>query len=201
MSLPRGRAVLGALLVTCSIVGLITTHRAATAPQLEGWLVATSDIPAGTRIEAADLGLTQLDLGDVVSRGAFRDPDAVIGRVALGSIRKGEILQRGTVGEPQVQAGSARRVTVSLPRARALDGALAPGARVDVLATTGEPDTTTVITREALVVSTGGGSDGLGSTGEVTVSLVVADETAATAIVDASVHGTLTLISPTLLDE
>jgi Flp pilus assembly protein CpaB len=193
--------VLGALLVTCSIVGLITAHRAATAPQLERWLVATSDIPAGTRIEADDLGITQLDLGDVVSRGAFGDPDEVIGRVALGSIRKGEILQRGTVGEPEVQAGSARRVSVSLPRARALDGALAAGARVDVLATTGEPGTTTVITREALVVSTGEGTDGLGSTGEVTVSLVVADETAATSIVDASVHGTLTLISPTRLDE
>lgn len=193
--------MLGALLVTCSIVGLITAHRAATAPRLEGWLVATTDIAAGSRIEAADLGLTQLDLGDVVARGAFRDPDAVIGRVALASIRKGEILQRGTVGDPRLQAGPARRVTVALPRARALDGALTAGSRVDVLATTAEPGTTTVITREALVVSTGGGTDGLGSTGEVTVSLVVTDETAATAIVDASVHGTLTLISPTRLDE
>lgn len=199
-TLPRGRAVLGALLVTCSVVGLLTAHRAATRPRLQQWLIATSTINAGQRIEAGDLGLTELDLGEVVAAGAFGDPEELIGRVALSPIREGEIIQRSTVGARPVETGPARRVTVALPRARALDGSIGAGDRVDVLGTPGEPGTTSVLAREALVVSVGGDPEGLGATDEIAVTLVVSDEAAATTIVDSSVHGTLTLVGPTRLD-
>ena len=193
--LPSGRAVVGALLVTLSGLGLYAANQAATAPPKTSWIVARHRIPSGHRIEADDLGLAAMQLIDETASVSFSNPDAVIGHVALSNLGVNEIIQRSDVARHSAPVGDGRRLTVELTRAHALDGELAAGDRVDVVATGTEPGSTHSIVTGALVAGVNNGSsDSVGATGSIRVGLVVADEGAAQSVIDAAEHGKVTLI-------
>lgn len=100
-------------------------------------------------------------------------------------------------GSPAVTGSTPyREVAVALPAARALDGSLRPGDRVDVVATEGE--TSFVLVDRALVVASSGGDRGaaLGG-GDVRVTLALSDATAALAVAHGASAAELTLVRST----
>jgi hypothetical protein len=194
-ALPRGRAVLGAVLVAASAVGLLLAHQAATRPHQQLWLVATHDIRFGERISADDLALAPMHLYSATAGRAFHDGDGVVGRIARTPIASGDLIQRGAVAPSVAPTGAARRLALELSPAQALDGALVPGDRVDVLGTADSTEETTPLATGAVVASVSEPDGGLGSTDTVRLTLVVPDATTAQAIVGASLRGDVSLIA------
>ena len=121
----------------------------------------------------------------------------MIGRVALDRIDEGEVVQRSDVSSQRridPIRTTARRLTLGLPAGRALGGVLAPGQYVDLLSTGDTAGSTTVVARDALVTGVDQhGSDGIGTNDTIAVSLVVADESTAAAVVDANETGKVTV--------
>ena len=108
-ALPRGRAVLGALLVAVSAVGLLVAHQAATRTDEQLWLVATHDVAFGARITSDDLTLAPMHLYSTTASRAFRDGHGVVGRIARSPIAAGDLVQRGAVQPTETPSGPARR--------------------------------------------------------------------------------------------
>ena len=121
----------------------------------------------------------------------------MIGRVALDRIDAGEVVQRSDISSRRridPSRAAARRLTLALPSGRALAGALAPGQYVDLLSTGDTAGSTTVVARDALVTAVDqGGQDGIGTNDAIAVSVVVADEATAAAVVDANETGKVTV--------
>jgi len=176
-ALPSGRAVVGGLLVAAAVVGVVAASSAGGEPG-EAYVVVTSDVDAGQVVRAGDLDLVRLDLPDAQRAVSFTDPAVLDGATALAPLAAGQLVQSSDVAKPPGGPGLA---TVSLPvePARALEGGLRRGDRVDVIATTtegGAPATRTV-TAGALVVDVveeGGG--GLGGPTGLSVELAVPPE-------------------------
>jgi len=197
-SLPSGRAVVGALLVTISALGLYAANRAAAAPPETTWLVARRDIPSGHRITAADLGRARMQLISETEAVSFSDPGDVIGHLSISPVAKDELLQRSDIATHRAATGSARRLTLDLTAAQALNGQIAPGDLVDIAATGADPGSTQLIVRSALVSAVDSGDGGgVGARGGVRVSLIVADADAAALVIDSAEHGKVTLIVAT----
>ncbi len=195
--LPSGRAIAGGLLVALSGLGLATAHDAATAEPTTQFLVVTEAVDAGERIDRAHLGWVTTALADDLARTSFTDPDEALGRIALTAIPANSLLHRDHLGDaPPREDGPARRVTLEMEPARALDGTLRSGDVVDVVASGGQPGSTEVIIDGALVESVGRPDDDrIGSAGKVRLTLVVADELAATVLIDAAEHQRVTLVT------
>lgn len=195
-NLPSGRAVVGALLLTLSGLGLYAANQAATAPPRSTWIVARHRIPSGHRITATDLGQAPMQLIGETEAVSFSDPADVIGHLALSELGPNELVQHSDIARHLQATGSGRRLTLELTRAQALDGQLATGDRVDIIATSAEPGSTRLIVNGALVAGVNAGStDSVGSSASMRVALVVADDEAAQLIIDASEHGKVTLIA------
>lgn len=147
-SLPGGRAVAGAFLITAAAVGVFAAYLNATAAPTTEWVVATGDVPRGTVLEAGMLDTVAIDV-PAPQQGAMvqaADRDSVVGRVTLGPVREGDLLQWTTVLAVEPPAGSST-FTFALPSSRvAHRGDLAAGDTVDIVATYSE--TTTYVARD-----------------------------------------------------
>lgn len=181
-SLPGGRAVAGAFLVTAAAVGVFAAYLDATAEPSTTWLVATQDIAPGAVLDAAGLDTVAIDLPDAQQEQLVRaeELDRVAGRVALGPVRAGDLLQWTTVLAVEPPDG-ATTFTFSLPSNRvAFRGDLAAGDTIDVVATYRE---TTVYVARAIPLlaapATGGGDGG------ATITIAVQDPTTVLAIANA----------------
>jgi Flp pilus assembly protein CpaB len=196
-ALPSGRAVAGGLLVAAAVVGVVAASSAGSEPG-EAYVVVTEDVDAGQLVRAGDLDLVRLDLPDAQRAVSFTDPAVLDGATALAPLAAGQLVQSSDVAKPPGGPGLA---TVSLPvePARALEGGLRRGDRVDVIATTteaGAPATRTV-TAGALVVDVveeGGG--GLGGPTGLSVELAVPPEDLE-AVAEAGAVATVTLARTT----
>jgi pilus assembly protein CpaB len=106
----------------------------------EGVLVAATQIPFGSRVEAAHIKVVDLPKG-AVPANAFFDPDEAVGRIAAQTVYPGEILLQTRIVEHL--GGSAlaafidqgmRALTVRVNDVVGVAGFLLPGNRVDVVA-------------------------------------------------------------------
>lgn len=195
--LPSGRAALGATLVVLAAAGVLAAHRAAVRPTTTRFVVATREIPAGTRLRNDDLGTLPMDLPSGVPAVAADDAGSIVGTVTLHPLRPRELIRPGDVADSDrtPDAGSVE-VPVEVDPARALGPSVNAGSRVDVLSTDPDGAGTAVIARDVLVVAADRRSDAIGSSGGVRFRLAVPDATTATAVVDASVRSQLTLVLP-----
>lgn len=147
-SLPGGRAVAGAFLITAAAVGVFAAYLNATAAPSDRWLVAAQDVTRGTVIEASMLDEVAMDVpaehqSALVEAGNL---DAVVGRVALGPLRAGDLLQDTTV-LTDAPPSNASTFTFSVSSSRvALQGDLSSGDTVDIVAT--YDDTTMYVARD-----------------------------------------------------
>jgi Flp pilus assembly protein CpaB len=196
--LPGSRAVVGGVLMALAAVGVYLAYDRASAHPTDPVVVAARDLRVGEVLETEDLHTIDADLPDPAASAAFTSPDSLVGRVVLGPIAEGEIVQAASVTE-----GSAtpdlHEVAISLPRGQIAVGRLKQGERVDVFATF--DDRTTSVVRGAAVVqieADDGGS--LTSSREVTLVVAVPSGDAVAAVVHALRTGDVTVVRSTFTD-
>jgi Flp pilus assembly protein CpaB len=174
-ALPSGRAVVGGFLVAAAVVGVVAVATSGTGTPSETYAVVTVDIDAGEVLRRGDLELVPVDLPDDQRAVSYTDLAVLEGATALAALTAGQLVQSSDVAKPPDGPGLA---TVSLPvePARALEGDLRRGDRVDVIATStegGAPTTRTVSAGALVIDVVGEGGAGLGAPSELAVELAV----------------------------
>ncbi len=118
--------MLGIVLVLAAVlVGAIVVSR---AEHTDKELAVTRDLAAGTRVQASDLRLIDVQLPDDVRRDAayLSDPDQAVGKTLNRSLRKGELVPAA------VLAATVTATTVSVPFAADAAPTLSRGQRIVV---------------------------------------------------------------------
>ena len=145
----------------------------ASGPADPSYAVAARPIHPGQSLTDADVRFEPLDLPAGLAAAAFTDASGIEGRVALGPIGDGELVQLGQVSDPG-QASPGAELSFSIARDRAVDGRLRSGDLVDVFVTD-DGGTTAVAEGVQIVDATARDGGSFGSTGELTITLTVAD--------------------------
>jgi Flp pilus assembly protein CpaB len=192
--LPGTRAVVGALLVVVAAAGVLMAYADATGAPADPVVIARRPIRVGERIEPDDLRVVRADL-PAAATGSFDRVASLVGRVALGPIGAGEMVQAASVTDDRATAPG-HEVALTLPREQVAVGRLKQGERVDVFVT--RDDRTTSVVQGAEVVQIGTESDGsLTSDREVSIVVVVPSGQAAAALVHALRTGDVTVVRST----
>src|SRR4051794_21908661 len=87
--LPSGRAVVGGFLVALAAVGIFAAYSGAQRRSRTFYVVAAHDVAPGTRLSAADLSLTAIDLPVATRRHPFRGAPDGEGSLGVGPIARG----------------------------------------------------------------------------------------------------------------
>ena len=196
--LPSGRAVVGGFLVAAAVVGVVAVATGGTEAPDDAYAVVRVDVDAGEVLRPDDLGLVPLDLPDEQRAVSYTDLAVLDGATALAPLAAGQLVQSSDVAKPPGGPGLA---SVSLPvePARALDGELRRGDRVDVIATStegGAPRTRTVTAGALVIDVVESGGSGLGGPTELSVELAVPPEDLE-AVAEAGAVATVTLARTT----
>jgi hypothetical protein len=193
--LPSGRAVVGGFLIALAALGVFVAYQGAARHATTQYAVVAHDVAPGSILTAADLETAGMELPNELAGRAFTDPSALVGKVTLGPLTDGELVQRSAVVAP-AQAGSAYQVSLPIDRSRALAGGLVAGEVVDVLVTYASE--TIVVSRGATVVrSDSGGRGTIGSGGETVLVLAVRSPDEVLAITHGSQVGKVTVVRTT----
>jgi Flp pilus assembly protein CpaB len=197
-TLPSGRAVVGGFLVAGAVVGVVAVSSSGTGTPADSYAVVTGDVDAGDVLRAGDLELVPVDLPDAQRAVSYTDVAVLEGATALAPLAAGQLVQSSDVAKPPGGPGLA---TVSLPvePARALQGDLQRGDRVDVIATStegGAPATRTVSAGALVVDVVEQGGGGLSTPTELAVELAVPPEDLE-AVAEAGAVATVTLARTT----
>ena len=197
-ALPSGRAVVGGFLVAAAVVGVVAVSTSGTGTPSEAYAVVTADVDAGEVLRPDHLDLVPLELPDEQRAVSYTDLAVLDGATALAPLAAGQLVQSSDVAKPPGGPGLA---SVSLPvePARALEGELRRGDRVDVIATStegGVPTTRTVSAGAVVVEVVEEGGAGLGGPSGLAVELAVPPEDLE-AVAEAGAVATVTLARTT----
>jgi len=144
-------------------------------------LVAAHDLAPGTVINNTSVHVTRVHVGATVLATLFGADQlaALRGRVVTATVQEGELVARGAVSALDAHA-STRLMSFPIARSLAVGGSLATGDRVDVLAVDHGSGRAGYVLTDAEVVAVEGRSSGAlsGASDDVTITLVVAPETA-----------------------
>jgi Flp pilus assembly protein CpaB len=195
-----GRALLGAALVTMSVIGLYIAWRSATKTRSIEVVVAARPIAAGSPIEPDMLRVERFALqGNSSIRSSFSDPSELAGVITLGPLKEGEIVQPGALVR-KLGGPATLEVGLRLPRAAAVNGALKVGDRVDVFVADSDDRTSEpaqMVIAYVPVVRTDS-PDVLGSSTEtINVTIGVESRTIAAAVVGAAAGNKISLVRST----
>ena len=197
-SLPGGRAVVGGLLMAVAAISVFLAYTKAGERPTSPIVVAVERIRVGDVVEASDLGLVEADLPNSLLNHTFTTPEDVVGRIVLGPIAQGELVQTGMVTD-DVTSGALHEVAITLPRAQVAVGRLKQGERVDVFVT--NDDITQSVVRGAEVVQIGASGDGsITSDREIELVVAVPSGDAVAALVHALRTGDVTVVRSTFAD-
>lgn len=153
-----GLALLLGALAASDMAGRERALRAQLAPVV-GVVAARAPVAAGTRVPAGALAVRHVPLR-YAPRAAYRSPDDVAGRraavaIAIGTDIDPALLQQVEAAAPALRRGERALDVVAL----APGGRIAPGARVDVVATAdaggGRAGATRLVLRDAEVLGAG----------------------------------------------
>jgi Flp pilus assembly protein CpaB len=187
--------VLGGVLMAVAAVGVFAAYVQAGQRPADPVVVADRNLRVGEVVTAGDLRIVDADLPEGTRRATFSSVDALAGRVVLGPIAEGELVQAGSLTDQAAQP-DVHEVALNLPRGQIAVGRLKQGERVDVFVTT--DDRTQSVVRGAEVVeidAEGGGS--LTSDREVTLVVAVPTGDAVAALVHALRTGDVTVVRST----
>ena len=188
---PPTRAVVGGLLVALAAVGAFVLGTPGD-PALTEYVVAAHAIDPGARFDPSDLRTTALDLPPDLAALAYTDAETLAGRISLGPIAAGQLVQAGGVA---AASSSPFEVSLALEGDRALDSRLASGEHVAVLATYGSgPDAETLTMASSALVERISKPTGLAVGTADVVTLGLQAEADAQAVVHAARAGELTLV-------
>jgi Flp pilus assembly protein CpaB len=136
--------------------------------------VAAHDLAPGAHLHASDVRFTPVAMTDEVLATTL-DRVAVErsqGQVVVGPVRAGELVTRGRL-RPRAASHGRRAMSIPIDPARAVDGDLEPGDRVDVVLA-GDRDVAIVVPgAEVLAVDRGDDSTFTAATRQITVTLAV----------------------------
>lgn len=199
--LPGSRAVVGALLVAAAAVGVFAAYLNATAEPATRYVVVQGDIPVGTLLteellgDTSRFGLVPIDLPTEIAANAIPEPQALAlaGLRTTAPLAAGDLLSR-TVVEKGVTGDDLIQLSFSLDAARALDGALDPGARIDVAVTYGQglDSFTYYVARNVLLSDIRARDSGIDG-GELVLTITLADDERVLAINQAVNTGIVTV--------
>jgi Flp pilus assembly protein CpaB len=157
-------------------------------------VVAAHDLRPGQQIEADDLRLAAVELPADTRAATFGGLDAVVGRVVLGPVARGELLQRGVLTAERRVA--ANEIAITLPRAQVAVGRLKQGERVDVYVTYDRR--TSSVVRGVEVVQIGADADrSVTSDRDVEIVVAVDSTESVAALVHALRTGEVTIVRST----
>ena len=182
-------------------LGIFAAYRGAAAGPSGAYVVASHDLTVGARVGPGDVRLVRMDLPPGVRRGAFARPDAVVGATVLDTLTQGELVQASDLVRRDGAAG-AQELSFSIEPARALNGRLARGERIDLLATygTGADSYTAVVARRVLVADVSGGSGSLSAGRNLVLTLSLDRSVDVLAVTHAARSGGLTVVRSGLDD-
>ncbi|MPY94373.1 MAG: hypothetical protein GEV08_15325 [Acidimicrobiia bacterium] len=192
--LPSGRAVAGGLLIALAALGAYVAATGGDGGPSTTYVVASHDLAPGQELSAQDVELVAIDLPPAQARGTYRSVAALESAVARGPIPGGALVTVADVA-PSAHGGAYRELSVSLPRARALDGALVAGDRVDLVATA--DGASTAVVQDALVLAVSGDGGGALGGGDVVVTLALDDPAVALHTAHAAAATDVTLLRST----
>lgn len=195
--------MVGALLVTVAVVGVVAAHLAATATPDTRFLAVLEDVPAGTllgdaaaveeRFEAVPLDLPPAVADAVVS---LDDVEGLVGQRVVVDLRAGDLLLSSALGPEDVGPGSST-LTFALPPEAAVGAQLSAGDLIDVVATvgSGETATTAYVVRAAplLEIVASAGAGGLGGE-QVRLTVSLEDQQEVQALAHALATGTVVVV-------
>ena len=196
--LPSGRAVGGGLLIALASIGAYLAAAGGNDGPSTSYVVAARDLRPGEELSAEDFELALVDLPPAQSKGTYRSVDALEAAVARGPIPRGAFVTTVDVAASS-ERGAYRELAISLPRARALDGALLAGDRVDVIATA--EGSSTPVVQHALVLAISGEAGGALGGGDVVVTLALEDPGAALRTAHAAAAADVTLLRSTRVSD
>lgn len=192
--LPGSRAVVGGLLMALAALGVYAAYTGAAEGPTDAVVITRRALRIGEVLEADDLRLAKATLP---ARGAghFDDVEALVGRVALGPIGAGELVQAAAVTADRGSV-EGHEISLTLPREQVAVGRLKQGERIDVFVTV--DDRTRSVVRGARVVQIDAGGDGsLTSEREVSIVAAVESGDAVAALVHALRTGAVTVVRST----
>ncbi|MFP5255654.1 MAG: SAF domain-containing protein [Acidimicrobiia bacterium] len=191
------RSLLGALLVTASGVGLFV---AASGDDRGGHevVVASTDLRPGQVIDPEDLDLVRAELPGSID--VFANADDLVGRVVLGPIGTGELVQAAAVSQDRPLVERQREVAVTLPRDQVAVGRLRVGDRVDLFVT-GDVRTTVVVQGAPVVHLVADDGSGLSAGRDVRLVVALEQDAAVAALVHALRTGEVTVVRSTFAAE
>ena len=195
-ALPGGRAVLGGFLVAIAVVGLFAAYSGAASKGETRVLVAAHDIAVGDRLGATDVIAVSAKLPDQQRSQTFAAASQVTGRLVIGPVGKGEIVQAASVlGRDRTPPF--RSVTVQVDAAQTKS--IGEGDVVDVLMTTGsaEASRTELVATGVRVLRVGGAGQGLSGDPKPAVTFAVTSLDEVGKLVQAAHAGAVTLIRAT----
>ncbi len=195
--LPSGRAVVGGLLVTLAVLGVLVATRIGEDAQIHDVVVAREDLAPGTVLGPEHVAQVRIRL-DESATFVVADPDEAYGSVLLGPVGRLEFIQRSnlspTVGVDGVTGFAEVSVAIDPERAPAR---LASGELVSILATLSgaEGSRTELVADRVTVLSYV--TDGADFSNEAVLRLGLHDGDVAARIVDAAQTGELSVIGVT----
>lgn len=194
------RSIVGDLLVTIAMLGTVVMSDRSDRPP-DTVLVVQRDIRVGEPLTVDDVMARPAALPEDARDGIVSDPSALDGAVALAPLQAGDLVHDSAVlSSGSIDAGApAHEYALPVERERALDGDIARGERVDVLATygTGDGAYTVVTASRAAVIDVGEASGGLGEGDRLVVVLGLGDGGEVIETAHASVAATVTLVRAT----
>ena len=197
--LPSGRAVLGALLITLAVLGILLATRLGDQATIRRVVVATEDLAPGTVLEPQHLTSVEIRLAEEVDF-VFENPEDLYGTVLLGPLDESEFVQFANLaaGNPDSVPTGLVEVSIEVEAVRA-PSSLTAGELVTLVATfpNDEPAVTRVIARNVPVLSYDPGNSEFNSTGDTVLRLGIDDGETASEIVTASITGDVSVIGVT----
>jgi Flp pilus assembly protein CpaB len=187
--------VVGGLLVSLAALGSFAVATGGREEPAQRYVVTTRDLAPGDLIGPGDVTLVAIDLPAAQAAAAFTTDAGLEGSVVRGPVAGDAILSRASLERPAAGTDLSRfrEVSLAVPRARALDGAIAPGDVVDVVAST-DLDTL-VLTERATVIAVSDGGDGAFAEGaDVILTLALPDPAEAIAVAHGGARGELTVL-------
>jgi Flp pilus assembly protein CpaB len=195
---PGSRAVAGGLLVALAVALSLRTAGADDGPPSTRFLIADADLAVGDELRHDDLRSVAIDLPVAQAAHAIRADESLAGAVALGPIRRGQLLASSDVlrAAPETGVEPVRELSIPVSTERALDGRVTSGEIIDVLATTGTgiDAATELVADDVRVLSVGNPDDSLSRAGIVVLTLAVPDDATALALAHAAATADLSIV-------
>jgi Flp pilus assembly protein CpaB len=157
----RGRAVVGGLLVTLSLLGVTQAYADAERTPATRYVVAVRPIVTGETITTASVELVGADLPPAIADRAFTSAAPLEGTIALAPLQPGDLLLLTHVLPAGADRPDGVEISFAISADRAVGGSLQPGEPVDLVASYPSGPRARVVARAALLVDVADTSDSL----------------------------------------